>query len=68
MIAFGPLTAGIGRFGLIVVIQKNNDYATVVITAVREAGGDVLKLIGVLEIFEADDPVQACRAALRAEK
>jgi adenylate cyclase len=51
------------------VIPLLNDYAEVVISAVHEAGGDVLKLIGdgVLAIFEADDPAQACRSALRAE-
>jgi adenylate cyclase len=41
----------------------------VVIAAVHEAGGDVLKLIGdgTLAIFKADDPAQACRSALAAE-
>jgi adenylate cyclase len=36
---------------------------------VHEAGGDVLKLMGdgTLAIFKADDPAQACAAALRAE-
>ena len=51
------------------VIPMLNDYAEAVITAVHEAGGDVLKLIGdgTLAIFEADDPGQACRCALEAE-
>jgi len=46
-----------------------NDYAEIVITAVHGAGGDVLKLMadGVLAIFTADDPTDACAAALRAE-
>jgi adenylate cyclase len=51
------------------VIPLLNDYAEVVMAAVHEAGGDILKLIGdgVLAIFEAADPAQACRDALRAE-
>ena len=51
------------------IIPLLNDYADAVISAVHEAGGDVLKLIGdaVLAVFNADDPAQACRAALRAE-
>ena len=51
------------------IIPLLNDYAAVVIAAVRGAGGDVLKLIGdgVLAIFRADDAPQACRCALRAE-
>jgi adenylate cyclase len=51
------------------IIQLLNDYAAAVITAVRVAGGEVLKLIGdgVLAIFRADDAAQACRSALRAE-
>ena len=51
------------------VIPMLNDYAEAVITAVHEAGGDVLKLIGdgVLALFKADDPGQACRCALDAE-
>lgn len=46
-----------------------NDYAEIVITSVHGAGGDVLKLMGdgVLAIFTADDPAEACTAALRAE-
>jgi adenylate cyclase len=51
------------------VIPMLNDYAEAVISAVHEAGGDVLKLIGdgTLAIFKADDPGQACRCALEAE-
>jgi adenylate cyclase len=51
------------------IIPLLNDYAEAVITAVRVAGGEVLKLIGdgVLAIFRADDAPQACRCALRAE-
>ena len=51
------------------IIPLLNDYAAAVIAAVRVAGGDVLKLIGdgVLAIFRAEDPAQACRCALRAE-
>lgn len=46
-----------------------NDYAEVAITAVHRSGGDVLKLMadGVLAIFMADDPAEACAAALSAE-
>jgi adenylate cyclase len=51
------------------IIPLLNDYAAAVISAVRDAGGDVLKLIGdgVLAIFHADDAARACRGALRAE-
>jgi adenylate cyclase len=51
------------------IIPLLNDYAAAVIAAVRNAGGEVLKLIGdgVLAIFRADDAPQACRRALRAE-
>lgn len=51
------------------VIPLLNDYAQAVISAVHEAGGDVLKLIGdgVLALFRHDDPAQACRCALAAE-
>ena len=39
------------------------------ISAIHDAGGDVLKLIGdgVLAIFKEDDPSDACRCALKAE-
>ena len=51
------------------IIPLLDDYADAVITAVHEAGGDVLKLIGdgTLAIFPAEDRVEACRSALRAE-
>ena len=51
------------------IIPMLNDYADVVISAVHEAGGDVLKLIGdgTLAIFKADDAAKACRCALDAE-
>ena len=51
------------------VIPLLNDYAEAVISAVEEAGGDVLKLIGdgVLAIFNQDTRAEACRAALQAE-
>jgi adenylate cyclase len=51
------------------IIPFLNDYADLVISAVHEAGGDVLKLIGdgTLAIFNASDPAEACRSALRAE-
>ena len=52
------------------IIPLLNDYAEVVITAIYEAGGDVLKLIGdgTLALFRADDPSDACRRALKAEE
>lgn len=51
------------------IIPLLNDYAEAAISAVDAAGGDVLKLIGdgILAIFKADDPAQACRCALAAE-
>ncbi|HKU93763.1 MAG TPA: adenylate/guanylate cyclase domain-containing protein [Vineibacter sp.] len=51
------------------VIPLLNDYADAVITSIREAGGEVLKLIGdgTLAIFKSDDRAEACRSALRAE-
>jgi adenylate cyclase len=50
------------------IIPFLNDYAELVIAAIHEAGGDVLKLMGdgTLAIFKADDPADACRSALRA--
>jgi adenylate cyclase len=47
-----------------------NDYAEAVISAVKGAGGDVLKLIGdgVLAIFTSSRPEYACRAAVEAER
>ncbi len=51
------------------VIPLLNDYAEAIISAIHEAGGDVLKLIGdgTLAIFKADEPGKACRCALEAE-
>lgn len=51
------------------IIPLLNDYADAVISAIHANGGDVLKLVGdgVLAIFKADDPADACRCALAAE-
>jgi adenylate cyclase len=51
------------------IIPLLNDYADAVISAIHEAGGDVLKLIGdgTLAVFDATEPARACRAALAAE-
>jgi len=52
------------------IIPLLNDYADATISAIHDAGGDVLKLIGdgTLAIFKADDPAGACRCALQAEE
>lgn len=52
------------------IIPLLNDYAEAVITAIHEAGGDVLKLIGdgTLALFRADDLAEASRRALKAEE
>jgi adenylate cyclase len=52
------------------ILPMLNAYSDLVITAVHEAGGNVLKLIGdgVLAIFKADAPSDACSAALKAER
>ncbi|WP_137390237.1 adenylate/guanylate cyclase domain-containing protein [Rhodoligotrophos defluvii] len=52
------------------LIPLLNDYAEAAITAICNAGGDVLKLIGdgVLAIFNEADASDAARAALRAER
>jgi adenylate cyclase len=52
------------------IIPLLNDYAEVVITAIYEAGGDVLKLIGdgTLALFRTVDPSDACHRALKAEE
>lgn len=52
------------------IIPFLNDYADAVISAIHEAGGNVLKLIGdgTLAIFKAEDREEACRQALRAER
>jgi adenylate cyclase len=51
------------------IIPLLNDYADAVITAVQQAGGDVLKLIGdgTLAVFPAEDRAAACANALKAE-
>ena len=52
------------------IIPLLNDYAEIVISAVHEAGGDILKLIGdgTLAIFAKDHLADACRSALSAER
>ena len=51
------------------IIPLLNDYSEVAISAVHQAGGNVLKLIGdgVLAIFKGEVPAETCRAALKAE-
>lgn len=51
------------------IIPLLNEYSEVVISAIHEAGGNVLKLIGdgVLAIFKNEVSADACRAALHAE-
>jgi adenylate cyclase len=50
------------------VIPLLNEYADVIVSAIHEHGGDVLKLIGdgTLAIFTAEDRMHACNAALSA--
>jgi adenylate cyclase len=50
------------------VIPLLNDYADVIVSAIHEHGGDVVKLIGdgVLAMFTAADREHACSAALAA--
>ena len=50
------------------VIPLLNDYSDVIVSAIHEHGGDVLKLIGdgTLAIFTAEDRMHACTAALAA--
>jgi adenylate cyclase len=50
------------------VIPLLNDYADVIVSAIHEQGGDVLKFMGdgALAIFAADDRSRACNAALAA--
>ena len=53
------------------IIPLLNDYAEATITAIHDAGGDVLKLIGdgTLAIFAAEEnPAEACRSALKAAR
>jgi adenylate cyclase len=51
------------------IIPLLNDYADAVISAIHNAGGDVLKLIGdgTLAVFPAEDRGHACASALAAE-
>jgi adenylate cyclase len=51
------------------IIPFLNDYAGAVISAIHDAGGDVLKLMGdgILAIFTAGTHEEACAAALSAE-
>jgi adenylate cyclase len=50
------------------VIPLLNEYSDVIISAIHEHGGDVLKLIGdgILAIFTAENRIHACNAALAA--
>jgi adenylate cyclase len=50
------------------VIPLLNDYSDVIVSAIHEHGGDVLKLIGdgTLAIFPAKSRINACNAALTA--
>jgi adenylate cyclase len=50
------------------VIPLLNDYSDVIVSAIHEHGGDVLKLIGdgTLAIFVAENRLHACNAALSA--
>ncbi|MGE5145905.1 MAG: adenylate/guanylate cyclase domain-containing protein [Candidatus Eiseniibacteriota bacterium] len=52
------------------IIPFLNDYAEAVISAIHDAGGDVLKLMGdgTLAIFTAGDRGEACRAAIAAAR
>jgi adenylate cyclase len=52
------------------IIPLLNDYAGAVISAIHDAGGDVLKLMGdgTLAIFTAADRGEACRAAIAAAR
>jgi adenylate cyclase len=50
------------------VIPLLNDYSDVIVSAIHEHGGDVLKLIGdgTLAIFTAENRAHACNASLSA--
>ena len=52
------------------IIPMLNDYADIVVSAIHDNEGDVLKLIGdgVLAIFPAQERRQACAAALNAAR
>jgi adenylate cyclase len=50
------------------IIPLLNDYTEVIVSAIHDQGGDVLKLMGdgTLAIFTAENRSDACQAALRA--
>lgn len=50
------------------IIPLLNDYAEALVSAIHQAGGQVLKFIGdgILAVFEAGDPAEDCRRALAA--
>src|SRR5262245_65445299 len=50
------------------VIPLLNDYSDVIVSAIHDHGGDVLKLIGdgTLAIFTAENRTYACNSALSA--
>ena len=50
------------------IIPLLNDYADAIVSALRSEGGEVLKFIGdgILAIFDAAEPQDACRQALDA--
>jgi adenylate cyclase len=50
------------------IIPLLNDYTDVIVSAIHEQGGDVLKFMGdgTLAIFTAENRSDACQAALRA--
>jgi adenylate cyclase len=50
------------------IIPLLNDYAEVIVSAIRDQGGDVLKLMGdgVLAIFTSEDSSKACAASIAA--
>ena len=52
------------------IIPLLNDYADAIISAIHDAGGDVLKLMGdgTLAIFTAEERGEACRAAIAAAR
>ena len=51
------------------IIALLNDYDEIVISAIHDHGGDVVKLIGdgTLAIFPSDEPADACARAIAAE-
>jgi adenylate cyclase len=52
------------------IIPLLNDYAEAIIPSIHDSGGEVLKLIGdgILAIFRAEHPDEACHRALTAER